>query len=198
MADPVTPRTGNPVIFGGAFGPDFDAPEHSRQRFTPQARGPLAAADIPILVEFGKFRKFLSSSNPGLGVPPGTQFADFTRVGALVTESAAGGADIFPGESGAPADLPFVIQSGDIFSVEDFEAQFGPISELTVSGTATTPGGEDRTVAQEAEQRLAISRGGLPGGVQTQAAFRSRVGRGRGSTILGGLGDEEKTTILGG
>lgn len=127
-----------------------------------------------------------------------TGLLEFPSVAQFIRESQGGQGDVFPGESGVIEGLTFVIQSGDLGSVRAFEEQFGPISELQSPGSATTPGGEDRTIAQTAEERLAASRGELPGGVRTQAAFRSRVGRGRGSTILGGLGDEEKTTILGG
>lgn len=137
-------------------------------------------------------QQFAAFRNPESGL------LEFPSVAQFIRESQGGQGDVFPGESGVIEGLTFVIQSGDLSSVRAFENQFGPISELQSPGSATEPGGEDRTIAQTGAERLAAARGELPGGQRTQAAFRSRVGRGRGSTILGGLGDEEKTTILGG
>lgn len=128
---------------------------------------------------------------------PETGLFDFPEVGDIIKRSATGSGDVFPGAN-VGEDLPFVIQSGDIFGKEFFESFGVPIAELPSPGSATEPGGEDRTVGQVFAGDLAAVRGELPGGQRTQAAFRTRVGRGRGSTILGGLGDEEKTTILGG
>lgn len=137
-------------------------------------------------------QQFAAFRNPESGL------LEFPAVSQLLRESQGGQGDVFPGQSGVIEGLTFVIQSGDLGSVRAFEEQFGPISELQSPGSATEPGGEDRTIGQTAAERLAGARGELPGGQRTQAAFRTRVGRGRGSTILGGLGDEEKTTILGG
>lgn len=159
---------------------------------------------------FADFEPFFVPAPPGEQEPflrkPVLGAFEFPLITDLLRASREGEGDFIPGVN-IPADSPFAIQSGDIVTVEQFRERVPesedqpdisdiPLAEIILPGSAPAPGADDRTLGQEFQARVTASRGG-ESAIRAQS-FRSRLGRGRGSTILGALGDEEATTILGG
>ncbi len=148
----------------------------------------------------------------------------FPEVARLVQDSAKGGADIIPGFGGVPSDLLFAVASGRFLNTDVLRAEAQKIIDATPSPEPEAdppppvsdppsapppepedpldnlpfPGSEDPTTGEERPAKVILREQFLlaTGEADPQRAFRARLRRGRGSTILGStLGDVE---ILGG
>ena len=175
----------------GLKGATFLSPESGLQQLAGQTGNLNIPFDLGRPGEALAGRDFARENFP-LNVNKSGTGLTFPVVGELIRRSLDPGGDVIPGVN-APSELQFSIIGGEVKSFNiSAEPDRGPKTQIDVAGEE----GSGQSPRQFVDQQRQILRGEGREGAAGQFAFRSRTGRGRGSTILSGaLGD---ATILGG